>query len=38
MNYMDQQSQEFISGAGAPDSKRFIREGMSDFYSKDPWR
>ena len=34
MNYMDQQSQEFIQGAGAP-GKRFSREGMSDFYSKD---
>lgn len=34
MNYMDQQSQEFIQGAGAP-GKRQSREGMSDFYSKD---
>ena len=34
MNYMDQQSQEFIQGAGAP-GKRFSRENMSDFYSKN---
>ncbi len=34
MNYMDQQSQEFIQGAGAP-GKRYSRESMSDFYSKD---
>ena len=34
MNYMDQQSQEFIQGAGAP-GKRYSREGMSDFYSKN---
>jgi len=34
MNYMDQQSQEFIQGAGAP-GKRYSREAMSDFYSKD---
>ena len=34
MNYMDQQSQEFIQGAGAP-GKRYSRENLSDFYSKD---
>lgn len=34
MNYMDQQSQEFIQGAGAP-GKRFSREGLSDFYSRN---
>ena len=34
MNYMDQQSQDFIQGAGAP-GKRYSREAMSDFYSKD---
>jgi len=34
MNYMDQQSQEFIQGAGAP-GRRYSREAMSDFYSKD---
>ncbi len=34
MNYMDQQSQEFIQGAGAP-GKRYSREGLSDFYSKN---
>ena len=34
MNYMDQQSQEFIQGAGAP-GKRYSRESMSDFYSKN---
>lgn len=34
MAYMDQQSQEFIQGAGAP-GKRYSREAMSDFYSKD---
>jgi hypothetical protein len=32
MNYMDQQSQEFIQGAGAP-GKRYSREAMSKFYS-----
>ena len=34
MNYMDQQSQEFIQGAGAP-GRRYSREGVSDFYSKN---
>jgi hypothetical protein len=34
MAYMDQQSQGFIQGAGAP-GKRYSREAMSDFYSKD---
>ena len=34
MNYMDQQSQEFIQEAGAP-GRRYSRESMSDFYSKD---
>ena len=46
MNYMDQQSQEFIQGAGAPKlpdtpklpdvpGPRDNRKRMSDFYSKD---